>query len=202
MSWKKTLNYERFFLGTVHLLSLIWMFHNRPLNHKINRLHERCLRIVYDDNCSSCEELLITDSSSFSIHHRSLQFLATEMFRVYKGSASDVLNEVFPLNPDTSYSLRNQQTFATRTIQTVHYRSNSLSSLGPKTWEMVPSDIKNLGTVKAFKFPIKSWLPENCSCRLCKLYVYQVDLLWVFNIFCIYIKSFSSVSVFSTKKNS
>ena len=38
--------------------------------------------------------------------------------------------------------------------------------------EMVLSGIKNLGPVKAFK----RWLPENCSCRLCGRYNYQVGL--------------------------
>ena len=28
---------------------LIWMFHSRTINNKINRLHERALRIVYSD---------------------------------------------------------------------------------------------------------------------------------------------------------
>ena len=28
---------------------LIWMFHNRTLNNKINKLHERALRLVYND---------------------------------------------------------------------------------------------------------------------------------------------------------
>ena len=29
---------------------LIWMFHSRNLNNKINKLHERALRLVYKDN--------------------------------------------------------------------------------------------------------------------------------------------------------
>ena len=32
---------------------LIWMFHSRRVNNKINHLHERSLRIVYKDNYSS-----------------------------------------------------------------------------------------------------------------------------------------------------
>ena len=32
---------------------LIWMFHSRQINHKINKLHERTLRIVYNDHFSS-----------------------------------------------------------------------------------------------------------------------------------------------------
>ena len=37
--------------------SLIWMFHSRQKNHKINKLHEWALRIVYNDQFSSFEEL-------------------------------------------------------------------------------------------------------------------------------------------------
>ena len=37
---------------------LVWMFHSRKLNHRINRIHERALRIVYKDEKSSFRELL------------------------------------------------------------------------------------------------------------------------------------------------
>ena len=48
------------------------------------------------------------------------------MLRVYMERAPDILNGVFPLNPESlkvwkSGSLRNQQMFATRPIQAVHY---------------------------------------------------------------------------------
>lgn len=77
------------------------------------------------------------------------------MFNVYRGSASNILNEVISLNSESSYSLRNQQTFVTRPIHAVHYASNSLSYLVPKIWEMVPSNTKNKRTVKAFKLVFK-----------------------------------------------
>ena len=56
----------------------------QSLNHKINRLHERCLRVIYNDSHSSYDELLNLDNS-MSMHHRNLQILATEMFRIYTG---------------------------------------------------------------------------------------------------------------------
>ena len=37
---------------------VIWMFHSRLLNNRINRLHERALRLVYKDSNLSFEELL------------------------------------------------------------------------------------------------------------------------------------------------
>ena len=50
---------------------LIWMFHNRTLNNRIIRIHERALRLVYKDDTSTFSELLSNDGS-FSIHHRNL----------------------------------------------------------------------------------------------------------------------------------
>ena len=39
------------------------MFHGTQINDKINRLHERALRIVYNDTITSFEELLVKDKT-------------------------------------------------------------------------------------------------------------------------------------------
>ena len=51
---------------------LTWMFHSRQRNNKINKLHERALRMVYKNTNLSFQELLYLDES-FCIHHRNLQ---------------------------------------------------------------------------------------------------------------------------------
>ena len=99
------------------------------------------------------------------MHHKNLQILATKMFKVYTGSPTDILNEAFPLKPPSNYNLRNLQEFTVRPIKTV-----------PKIWELLPHNLKRLESVEAFKFKIKSWIPENCPCRICKPYIYQVGL--------------------------
>ena len=65
---------------------LVWMCHNRNLNNEINNLHERKLRLVYKDRKSVFEELIIRDKS-LSVHHKNLQILAREMFKVQNGIA-------------------------------------------------------------------------------------------------------------------
>ena len=42
---------------------VIWMFRGVQINDKINKLHERALRIVYNDTVTSFENLLIKDKS-------------------------------------------------------------------------------------------------------------------------------------------
>ena len=51
---------------------------------KKNMLHERFLRVIYNDKQSSFTELLKKDNS-VSIHIRSIQRLAIEMVRFYNG---------------------------------------------------------------------------------------------------------------------
>ena len=75
---------------------LICMFHSRKVNSKINHLQERSLRIVYNDYITSFEDLLKKDNS-FKIHHKTIQSLAIELFKVEKGIANPILCDIFPL---------------------------------------------------------------------------------------------------------
>ena len=51
---------------------LTWMFHSRKLNNRINKLHERALKIVYKNPSLNFQDLLAL-GKSFCIHHRNLK---------------------------------------------------------------------------------------------------------------------------------
>ena len=89
---------------------LIWMCHNRIINKKITRLHERCLRIIYCDKQSSFKELLEKDSS-VSIHERNIQILATEMYKVGKGMSRPQITELFARRNEHPHNLRHNAEF-------------------------------------------------------------------------------------------
>ena len=110
---------------------LIWMVHHsRRLNNKINPIHERVLRITYQDHISKFQELLNKDNS-VSLHHRSLQALAAEMFKIDRGLSPDFLREIFV--PKISlYNLRRNNTIERRQVHSVYHSTESLSFLGPK----------------------------------------------------------------------
>ena len=107
------------------------MCHNRTKNSKINRLHERCLRLLYNDKKSSFHDLLEKDGS-VSIHYGYLKALATEMYRIYSGMAPEIVTEIFPLRPKGQYNLRSWSDFTLSIVRTVNYPIEGIRYLGPK----------------------------------------------------------------------
>ena len=154
---------------------LIWMFHNRTANNRINRLQERALRIVYKDFNSSFQELLDKDNT-VTIHHRNLQKLATEMYKVKNGISPEMMNWVFNEIPNT-HNLRNNRIWSTYNIRTVNCGTETLSFRGPKTWDLLPDYIKEAESLNEFKIKIKAWKPVGCTCRLCKTYITSLGFL-------------------------
>ena len=67
-----------FFESQFGYCPLVWMFCGRKSNNRINHLHERALRIVYNDNQSSFENLLRKDRS-VSIHHKNIRSFPIEI---------------------------------------------------------------------------------------------------------------------------
>ena len=154
---------------------LVWMYHSRTLNNRINRLHERALRITYKDSKLSFKELLALDNS-FTIHERNVQLLATEMYKIKNNLAPTFMKELFPLSTN-NYNLRNKPQFKTPNVHTVSHGTETISFRGPKTWAIVPDVIKNSNTLHSFKRNIKHWKPEGCSCKLCLSYIPNLGFL-------------------------
>ena len=72
---------------------------------EINRLHERCLPVIYNDGHSSYDESLNLDNS---VSIQKFTHLSNWNVQGIHWSATDILNEVFPLKPSSNYNLRNQ----------------------------------------------------------------------------------------------
>ena len=116
------------------------MCHSRGLNNKINRIHERPLRITYNDKSSSYGELLTKDRS-VTIHHRNIRALAIEFYKVMPGISPPLLNEVF-VPHQCNYELR-ENNFLERRVKSVRYGTESTSSLSPKIWQILLNEIKD-----------------------------------------------------------
>ena len=163
-----------FILSQFGYCPLVWMFHSRELNNRINRIHERSLRLVYQDFESSFENLLKMDES-FTIHERNIQSLCIELYKVAYGISPKIMRLVFPTKPEIKYPWEN--IFQTFNVRTVTWGTESLSHLGPKLWSMIPIPIRKLARLSQFKKQIRLWKPVKCPCRLCKVYLAGVGFI-------------------------
>ena len=89
---KMKLLMESFVKAQFSYCPLVWMFSNRTLNSRINKLQERSLRILYKDDISTFEELLEKDNS-ITIHDHNIKLLAREMYKTKNGIEPNNLSE-------------------------------------------------------------------------------------------------------------
>ena len=170
---------KAFVVSQFNYCPLLWMFHSRTLNNRINNLHERALRIVYNDDHSTFNELLVKDGSC-TIHHHNLQLLAMEMYKVKKKNISPgFMHDIFPAGNVKGYNLRKQNDFQFHRTKTVSYGSESIQCLGSKIWNLIPDELKSANNLTIFKANIKKWIPRDCPCRLCKKYVIGVGFVHI-----------------------
>ena len=132
------------------------------MNTKINRIHERALRIVYDDNVSTFEDLLVNSGS--------IQNIAIEVYKALHNLSSVLMSDLFSFK-NTMYNIRGGGKLKMSNIKTTNYGSETISYLGPKVWDLVPNEIKSISSLDVFERKIKAWTPTTCPCRLCKAYV-------------------------------
>ena len=99
---------------------LISMCQSRTLSNRINNIHLRALRIVYQDKQSSFEELLQKDNS-VSVHMKNLQYLATEIFKVKNSLSPIIMNQVFNFQENQIYNFRSSIHLASRNTHIAHF---------------------------------------------------------------------------------
>ena len=110
-----------------------------------------------------------------SIHLRNLQ---TQAYKILKKNnmAPEILTEIFP-QKESNYGLRNSTAMQDRSIKTVMYGSETISSLRSKIWDILLTEFKKKCVSYIFKKKIREWAPKNCPCRLCKTYVKNIEFL-------------------------
>ena len=165
-----------FVLSHFYYCPLVWMNCSRLSNAKINRIHERTLRLIYRDYTSEFKQLLLEDKS-VTFHQKNRQTLAIEIFKTKNGLNPSFMKQVFKSNNINNYNLRSEQHLILPRTKTVTYGLGSLKYMGYKTWNNVPITIRKLETMGQFKLEIKKWNEDNCDCKLCKNYVQNLGYI-------------------------
>ena len=109
------------------------MFCNKTINRKIDRLHERALRLAYKDYVSNFHELLEKDKS-VTIHNRNLRALVIEMYKIHHKISPSFIRELV-VEEDPAYN--------TRSTTNVVLDANNMADISKKNSYKAP-EINNI----------------------------------------------------------
>ena len=154
------------------------MFCSRTANNRIDKLHERALRLVYDDYETSFSDLLAIDGS-FTVYHTNIQTLLLEMCKIKHNLSESCLKDLRNV-VNGNYNFRSQSDFGVPGINTVFYGANSIRYFGSVIWNSLPNDLRDICDFHLFKTTIRRWKPVDCPCRLCKNYLGGLGFVTVY----------------------
>ena len=144
------------------------MFHSLRTNKKINKLHQRTLRIIYDGNVSTFVQLPTTDKS-FCIHHQNIQRLLIEIYKALHDISRNSLKELF-VKRESTISLRSKPERVIPSINSVLKGKNSLRYFGSVIWNSLPIKIREVHSISSFVTKTKQWKPLLSRYNLQKVY--------------------------------
>ena len=155
---------------------LVWMFHSRTMNNRINTLHEKALRPIHTNKPNLSFDDLLEEDKSLKIRQKSLQILATEIYKVKDDLGPKIVADSFHF-VEKPYNLRNNSIIQRQANHTVYFGTKIISSLAPKLWELIPNEIKSAKSQNNFIEKMKSWTTDECPCKLCKTYAENIGFI-------------------------
>ena len=132
---------------------LVWHFSSAVLSQEIEKLQERPLRLLYNDSFSNYSNLLLKAERP-TMEVSRLWRLAIEVFKTLKALNPDFMHTYFKKG---SHSARKNNDLVVNRAKTTTFCEKSLRTLGPKIWNSVLKDVKDLTSLQKFTEFIKTW---------------------------------------------
>ena len=160
---------KAFVMSQFSYCSPIWMFQDRNLNNKINRMHGRTLRIAYKDNVSSFENLLLMDNS-VTVHQRNLQLLMIEIYKARNNLNPSFMKQIFEAKV-LPYNLWCSEKLQPPKAKTIDLRIDTVRFVWGRVWETISLELKKSSSLQIFKRHIKTHRCDACNCTFVNIFI-------------------------------
>ena len=146
---KKRLIFKAFIVSQFNYFPLLWMIHTKQLNNRINSLHEKALRVTFQNRNSSFSKLLKLEKLA-SIHYRYIKYLLTEIYKVKMGLSPPVVSDIFSLNQNSSCNITSGVSMSKRNVRTSKLVLRLLIQFGAILWNDLPAELKHMESLNTF----------------------------------------------------
>ena len=160
--------FHSFIMSIFNFCPLVWHHCSATNVKKLERIHIRALRFVYQDFSSSPDEIL-TKANVATLKLSWLRLTALEVFKIINGERPTYLSK-FIVHKDSRYNFRYTNMLNVPSVKTEKYGKRSFRYTCAKIWNDLPQHIRLASTshFKCFKKLLMTWTGSVCKCTLCR----------------------------------
>ena len=144
---------------------LLSMFCRKTLYSKIEKIHHRTLKVIYQSN--DTYENLLLQSNTVSVHKRHLRFLMIEIYKSISQLNPQFMWSFFT-HKDIPYNLRKGPILGLPKTHSFYYGTNAIHFRGSLIWNNLPAIVKSSNSLFEFKNKIKNIGDIDCRCLICR----------------------------------
>ena len=141
------------------------MFCRKTLYSKIEKIHHKTLKGIYESNDTYDNPLL--QSNTVSVHQRHLRFLVTEIYKSISQLNSEFMWAYFT-HKDMSFNLRKGPILCLPKTHSIYCGTNAVHFRGSLIWNNLPAVVKSSNSSFEFKNKIKNIGAIDCGCLICR----------------------------------
>ena len=164
----KTKLYNAYLLPHLYYCCAVWHHCGQRNLKKLEKINERSLRFVFNDNDSNYIQLLNRVGQP-SLFNGRVHYILTLVYKSLNGLAPEYITNMFSLKTHST-NLRSSGTnsLLIPQVNITTYGLHSLSYYGSRLWNSLPNTTRSLPTVAAFKSTIRNLVFDTDCCPFCK----------------------------------
>ena len=164
---------ERKLLVDTHVISYfsyastVWHFCGLSDIHKMEKLHERCIRFIYNEYDKNYFKLLNEKKLNTLFGKRTLA-MCCETYKTVHDLNAAYMKDILCQRP-SKYPSRNADDLYVPKVNQITYGHKSYRVQGPKMWNCLPNELKQINSYDTFRNRIGDITMPFCSCESCLL---------------------------------
>ena len=162
---------ERKLLIDTHVLpylnycSTVWHFCGRVEIHKMEKLHERCIRFIYNEYEMEYFELL-RKTNSQTLYAKRVANMCCEIYKTKNELNAGYMKDLLSKRP-SNYPTRKGNDLYVPKANSHTFGYNSYRVQGPKQWNLLQDNTRKANSLKCFKRLLKQEHMPCCICENC-----------------------------------
>ena len=141
------------------------MFCRKEQYLKIQKIHHKALKVVYNSNKNYNE--LLRDHNEFSIHQRHVHTLICEAFKSLNNLNPEFMWSYFVFK-NITYNIRNSPLLRLTSAKSTSYGINSVLFRACLLWNSLPQSVKYGESIAELRTKMKNLGNIDFSCILCQ----------------------------------